>query len=95
MIELKVVTRGKKIKISPHQVSFHLKHASLGCPTFVLVEYWPPPTSTEKRQIVLYAGKDSEGILAHGIDQKPIKRAVMDSQGWLAILASLREAMGQ
>jgi len=95
MIELKVVTSGKKIKISPHQVSFHLKHASLGCPTFVLVEYWPPPTSAEKRQIVLYAGKDSEGILTRGIDQKPLKRAVMDSQGWSAILAVLREAMGQ
>jgi hypothetical protein len=95
MIELKVVTKGKKVKLSPHQISFHLKHASLGCPTFVLVEYWPPPTSTEKRQIFLYAGKDSEGILTHGIDQKPLKRAVMDSQGWLAILATLREAMGQ
>lgn len=95
MIELKVVTRGKKIKLSPHQVSFHLKHASLGCPTFVLVEYWPPPTSTEKRQIVLYAGKDSEGILTHGIDQKPLRRAVMDAEGWLAILGALRETIVQ
>lgn len=95
MIELKVVMRGKKVKLSPHQVSFHLKHASLGCPTFILVEYWPPPTSTEKRQIALYAGKDSEGILAYGINQKPLKRAVMDSQGWLAILGALREYMGQ
>lgn len=95
MIELKVVARGKKIKLSPHQVSFHLKHASLGCPTFILVEYWPPPTSAEKRQIVLYAGKDAGDILAYGIDQKPLRRAVMDSQGWLAILATLRETMGQ
>jgi Holliday junction resolvase len=36
MIELKV-TKGKKVSLSPHQVSFHAKYAELGAPSFVLV----------------------------------------------------------
>lgn len=88
-----MVTKGKKIKLSPHQVSFHLKHASIGCPTFVLVEYWPPPTSPEKRQIALYEGKDAEGMLTYGIDQKPLRRAVMCPEGWSTILEALKRAI--
>ena len=29
MVELKVVRRGRKVALSPHQVSFHAKHADM------------------------------------------------------------------
>jgi hypothetical protein len=38
MIELKVV-KGRKLAISPHQVAFHLKHADMKAPTFILVQF--------------------------------------------------------
>jgi len=39
MVELKVVTAGKQVRLSPHQISFHARHSDYGVPTFVLVEW--------------------------------------------------------
>lgn len=69
-VELKVVNKGKKVKLSPHQVSFHIKHALLGCPTYILVAYYPPTKSVKKPQILLYEGKDVEAILTHGVEAR-------------------------
>ena len=33
MLELKVVKRGKKVSLSPHQIAFHLVHAEMRVPT--------------------------------------------------------------
>lgn len=82
LVELKVVTSGKKVKLSPHQVSFHLKHALMGCPTFVLVEYHPPKTSGKKPQILLYEGKMVEDIVTLGVEAKTALAADLTPQCW-------------
>ena len=82
LVELKVVTSGRKVKLSPHQVAFHLKHAHMGCPTFVLVEYHPPASLGKKPQILLYEGKMVEDILGQGIDAKNALATDLTPSGW-------------
>lgn len=82
LVELKVVTSGKKVRLSPHQVGFHLKHAAMCCPTFVLVEYHPPKSSGKACQILVYEGKTAEDILALGVDAKTALRADLTPQNW-------------
>jgi len=83
MVELKVVKRGKKINLSPHQISFHVKHADLGCPSFILVEYHPPgTTSVLKGQLLLYAGKQAEELFVRGIDAEPIDKWPLSHVMW-------------
>lgn len=81
-VELKVVTSGRKVRLSPHQVAFHVKHADMGCPTFILVEYHPPEGSGKKPQILAYEGKTAEDILALGIDAKNALAADLTPSGW-------------
>ena len=64
MIELKVVSAGLKIKLSPHQYSFHIKHASLGCPTFVVVEV---NTRVRAPELLLFTGAQVADIAKRGI----------------------------
>ena len=40
-VELKVVKHGRRVRLSPHQIAFHSRHAELGCATFVLVLFVP------------------------------------------------------
>jgi len=73
MMELKVVKSGKKIRISPHQIAFHLKHADIGVPTFILVEY-KPGVPGKIPEILLYAGSQAEEIARLGIEAEPLAR---------------------
>jgi hypothetical protein len=93
MVELKVVSSGKKIRLSPHQAGFHLKHAAMGCPTFILVEYHPPPSSGEKPQILLYEGKSAADIVDHGIDAKSALRGCMSLETWSEVYRVLSKAV--
>lgn len=63
MIELKVAT-GKKVKVSPHQASFHVKHASLKCPCFILVE--------SNGDLLLYTGAQAAELMEKGIETIPM-----------------------
>ena len=63
-IELKVVEKGKKIKFSPHQISFHIRHKKL--PAFILVE-WKP-----KESLLLYGSEQMEDLLITGCETKPL-----------------------
>ena len=83
MMELKVVKKGKKIALSPHQIAFHIKHADLGCPTFVLVQYHPPgTTSVLKAQLLLYEGKQAEDLFMRGIDVEPVEKWPLSHVMW-------------
>jgi len=74
-VELKVVRRGRKIDLSPHQVAFHVKHAAMHCPTFILVEYHPPGTiSARKAELLLYRGSQALELINAGIDATPLDR---------------------
>lgn len=63
MLELKVVTAGLKIDLSPHQYSFHIKHAKLGCPTFVVVEV----NKKTRAELLLFSGAQVAVIVERGI----------------------------
>ena len=83
MVELKVVRRGRKVALSPHQVAFHIKHASLNCPTFVLVEYHPPGTmAARKAELLLYRGEQAIELVNIGIDATPLDRWNYASPMW-------------
>ncbi len=72
MVELKVVKRGRKVALSPHQVAFHLAHAQMRVPTFILVQYFPPGVTVgSKSELLLYEGKQAEQLLHQGIDAEP------------------------
>ena len=73
MVELKVVRRGRKVVLSPHQVSFHAKHADMNCPTYILVQYFPPgATRTSHSELRLYAGEQAVELSMRGIDTVPL-----------------------
>ena len=61
-IELKVV-KGRKIRFSPHQISFHLRHPTN---TFILVKKLAPSNS-KLDEIFLYEGKDIQELAACGL----------------------------
>tara|TARA_A100001201_G_scaffold2413_1_gene6069 strand:- start:772 stop:1146 length:375 start_codon:yes stop_codon:yes gene_type:complete len=61
-VELKVV-KGSKIRFSPHQISFHLRHPTN---TFILVKKLAP-SSSKLDEIFLYEGKDILELAACGL----------------------------
>ena len=61
-VELKVV-KGRKIRFSPHQISFHLRHPTN---TFILVKKLAPSNS-KLDEIFLYEGKDIQELAACGL----------------------------
>ena len=71
MLELKVVKRGRKVNLSPHQVAFHLKHADLGCPTYILVQHIPPSGMTRESMLLLYKGSQVMELKKLGVDLQP------------------------
>lgn len=78
-----MVSRGRKINLSPHQIAFHLKHAELGCPTFVLVQhYLPGATSAAKSRLLLYEGKQVAQLFERGVDVEPVAEWAMSSVNW-------------
>lgn len=90
MIELKVVKRGKKVALSPHQLSFHLKHADLGCPTYILVGYYPPgTTSALKADLRLYRGSQAEELFVRGIECEPIAKWCLAKVEWWVLRQAL------
>jgi hypothetical protein len=65
-LELKV-TRGKKIRFSPHQISFHVKHPKN---SFILVETLDP-RSSKLSQFFLFKGERILELEACGLKLDP------------------------
>jgi hypothetical protein len=78
-VELKVVTRGRKINLSPHQYSFHLKHAAMKCRTFILVEHW---STTAPKQLLLYTGAQAKDIFDKGVLCPPVGSWPLAAVDW-------------
>lgn len=82
-VELKVVRRGRQIALSPHQVAFHVKHSSMRVPTFILVEYHPPgTTSARKAELLLFKGDQAVELINMGIDATPLDRWSFAAPMW-------------
>jgi len=63
-VELKVVESGKKIKFSPHQYSFHVRHSKL--PAFILV-HW-----IKEDRLLLYHAKQIMELAEAGCLVEPV-----------------------
>jgi len=71
LVELKVVQRGLKVTLRPHQIAFLIRHAAKGRPCFVLV--------LNIDRILLYHGRDAVALAAEGLRLPPL--AVWPSRG--------------
>jgi hypothetical protein len=93
MLELKVVKRGRQVALSPHQVSFHMAHADLKCPTFILVQYHPPgTTSLRAAEFMLYRGSQAADLLRDGIDLEPMESWPASGPIWNMLRLRLTES---
>lgn len=63
-VELKVVPRGLKVSLRPHQIAFMTRHALMGRPCFVLV--------LNVDRILLYHGRDAVALAAEGLRLPPL-----------------------
>ena len=75
-IELKVAN-GNKVRLSPHQISFHIRHPKN---TFILVK--------TKAACRLYLGKQVKELLACGCSLAPVACGWTDTRLWLEDLGN-------
>jgi hypothetical protein len=72
-VELKVVTYGRRVRLSPHQIAFHSRHAEIGCVTFVLVLFVPYRKTASRDGILkLYRGDQVLELAQSGVDTTPL-----------------------
>lgn len=87
-LELKVVSSGRKIRLSPHQVAFHTRHAHM--PSWIIVQYWPPGTARSPDSILLlYHGRQAQALLDTGIDTPAALRERWRDVDWQAVVVKL------
>jgi len=67
-VELKVA-KHNKVKISPHQISFHLRHSNN---SFICIK-----TLVDGR-LKLYEGKEIQSLVARGLKLKPLAEGLED-----------------
>jgi len=67
-VELKV-SKHNKVKISPHQISFHFRHPSN---SFILVKTIAPSC------LKLYEGRQIQSLVASGLKLKPLAEGLAD-----------------
>jgi len=76
-LELKVVRSGNKIRLSPHQISFHIRHP---VNTFILVD------DVKRSRLCLYLGKQVDELVACGLKITPIAENLEDCVKYLSSL---------
>ena len=90
MLELKVVKRGRKVQLSPHQIAFHLAHAKLQVPTFILVQYHPPGVAHARgASWLLYEGEQAQDLYERGINVEPLAQWPADAIRWHMLIAAI------
>ncbi len=67
-VELKVA-KHNKVKISPHQISFHLRNPSN---SFILIK------SLASGRLKLYEGKEIQSLVARGLKLEPLAEGLAD-----------------
>ena len=70
-LELKVVHRGLKVTLRPHQIAFLVRHAAKGRPCFVLVLQSGGEVLKPER-VFLYHGRDTVALAAEGLRLPPV-----------------------
>ena len=79
-LENKVVQRGLKVGLRPHQVSFLVRHWSYGCPAFLLVKHLP--IGKRIGLVFLYHGGQAADVLLEGLRVEPVRRWSSDAVPW-------------
>lgn len=70
-VELKVVTKGLKVGLRPHQVAFMTRHSAKGRPCFILV--LDMGNTLRPSTIRLYTGSDAMALLKEGVKHEPLR----------------------
>lgn len=82
-VELKVVTKGRKVPLRPHQVAFHRRHAAIKCSTFVLVLHVPfGKVATREGRLLLYHNSQILELVQSGVDTAPTAAWPYGSVPW-------------
>lgn len=79
-LENKVVQRGLKVNLRPHQVSFLYRHWLYGCPSFILVKHMP--IGKRDAIVFLYHGGQCDELLDQGLRVQPIIKWEMQDINW-------------
>jgi hypothetical protein len=82
-LENKVVSRGLKIALRPHQASFLYRHWSYGCPAYLLVKHLP--IGKRIGIVNLYHGGQSLELVETGLRVDPVARWPSNGVNWEAI----------
>ena len=86
-VELKVVERGLKVALRPHQISFLTRHALKGRACFVLVQY--VGTLSRPGKIFLYHGRDAVALAEKGLRVEPLAQWPNRSMRWPELLEAM------
>ena len=79
-LELKVVKSGNKIKFSPHQISFHIRHP---ISTYVLVD------DAVRGRVCLYFGAQIDDLVKNGLKTKPKAETLKDCKAILETINAI------
>ena len=79
-LELKVVKSGNKIKFSPHQISFHIRHP---ISTYILVD------DAVRGRVCLYFGAQIDDLVKNGLKTKPKAETLKDCKAILETINAI------
>jgi hypothetical protein len=88
-LELKV-TRNRTVRISPHQVSFHMRHKD--SPSLILV-YYEPNDSDAACKYYLFHGRQVMDLMVLGLDTPPLFEAVERFMEWDVLKQALLDSI--
>ena len=88
LMELKVVAKGLKVGLRPHQIAFMTRHAAKDRPCFILV--LDMGNTLRPSTIRLYQGGDAMKLAAEGIKLEPLRYWPSRGMPW----AELEETLG-
>jgi hypothetical protein len=80
VVELKVVIRGLKVGLRPHQIAFMVRNAAAGRPCFILVKR--EGSLLVPSTISLYAGKDAIELAQQGLRLAPMASWPSRAMDW-------------
>ena len=87
LLELKVVSKGLKVGIRPHQVAFMVRHTSQERPCYVLV--LDMGNTLRPSTIRLYEGRDAMRLLREGIKLEPLRCWPSRGMPWVELEETL------
>ena len=77
-VELKV-SKSNKVRLSPHQIAFHVRHPMS---TFILVK------DVKNSRLCMYVGRQVRDLFACGLSLEPVACGLEDCRLWLESLGS-------